>query len=476
MKLEDMKYEMKGMPDDMRKMVENEVDKQIKGTKKKFSSKRIAIAVLAAVLAAGTTAVAGTQLRKMYISSKGNYGVVTEMKKTHRANSSEGAAKVEYDIPDVQLKFKYLPKGMIENQKKYSFKDTPNKGGISPVIYKMDMGDDAFEILDTDVIQSENITVGDREGVYLEVAVPDDKNIWFDKRVYIYYPDVHHILELYIGEDVTKEEALKIAKGAELKATDNPEKAEFTWAWSDYSATRKGDSQAVVYKDAYGEEVPKDIVNVYKPGETFCVTLSSEEASDVPIDTKIADVKVCDDISLLDPQYVDEELYEETDENGKFLQNKINYIKMGDGIDSIDKTVNSSMSDQKLIYVTVEYTNNTGKDLTNVLFMGEILKAVEDNSSYKMYRQVSSDGSWDEAVDTSKVISSEMVYYDIHNGERKNNYIGSLKAGETKTVHMGFVVNAEELPCLFLCFDIQSGGLDFRGAVRSGLVDIRCMY
>lgn len=227
MMIEDMKYEVKGMPDEMRKMVESEVQKQMKGTKKKISTKRIAVAALAATMIVGTTAFAGNQIQQMMIESKAKYGKVTKIQ------IEETKKNTDYEIPNVKLSFQYLPEGMVEHEGKYHFAENGNVGGITPIVYKMDLGDDAFEVLDTDVLSSEKITVGDREGVYIEVAVRDDKQIWSDKKVYIYYPEVHHVLELYIGEDVSKEEALKIAEGAKLTVTDS-EDAVDAWAWSDY--------------------------------------------------------------------------------------------------------------------------------------------------------------------------------------------------------------------------------------------------
>lgn len=131
------------------------------------------------------------------------------------------------------------------------------------------------------------------------------------------------------------------------------------------------------------------------------------------------------------------------------------------------------MSNQKLIYATIEYTNNTGKDLKEVMFFCTAIKAVEDDNSYIMYNQTSPDGSWDEAVDTSTVIGGEMRYYDVHGGSKNVNYIESIKAGETKTVNIGIVVNEEELPCTFLCLDTEGSEFSFTGAMETGLVDIR---
>lgn len=67
-----------------------------------------------------------------------------------------------------------------------------------------------------------------------------------------------------------------------------------------------------------------------------------------------------------------------------------------------------------------------------------------------------------------------MSYYDVRGGERGNNYITELKAGETKTVHVGFVVNEDELPYLYLNLNTAGDTASFSdSALKQGLVDIR---
>ena len=58
-------------------------------------------------------------------------------------------------------------------------------------------------------------------------------------------------------------------------------------------------------------------------------------------------------------------------------------------------------------------------------------------------------------------------------GERNNNYIDSILPGETKTVHMGWIVTEEELGSLYLSLDTY-GGLEFSdSSLELGYVDIR---
>ena len=67
-----------------------------------------------------------------------------------------------------------------------------------------------------------------------------------------------------------------------------------------------------------------------------------------------------------------------------------------------------------------------------------------------------------------------MWYFDVHGGERDNNYIDQLKSGETKVVHMAWLVPEEELEFLYLSLDTMGGASEFdEHALQVGYVDIR---
>ena len=67
-----------------------------------------------------------------------------------------------------------------------------------------------------------------------------------------------------------------------------------------------------------------------------------------------------------------------------------------------------------------------------------------------------------------------MIYYDVHGGERGNNYIECIPSGETVTVHMAWIVTEEELSMLYLNLDPSGGSYEFsESALKTGYVDIR---
>ena len=111
-----------------------------------------------------------------------------------------------------------------------------------------------------------------------------------------------------------------------------------------------------------------------------------------------------------------------------------------------------------------------------MLFFGNLLKIVEENGQMKLYKGKASDENvvFDEAVPQGTAYFTEMWYYDVHGGERHNNYITNLKAGETATVHMAWLVPEEELKYLYL--DLNTSGSSYEFCEKSlaiGYVDIR---
>lgn len=481
MRLEEMRDSFPKMPESMRKMVENEVKKQIKivPAKQHFTMKKAVIASLVATMALGTTVFAGVKLFQMKNEQIGNYGLTTKIeqsKTTEQATASSEAVTV----PAVSLEVAYLPDGMVQmEEEKYSYEATPYQGGISLVFYGMDQGDDAFEVLDTGVVASEAIQVGTHDGVYLQFQNSGDENILFNQRIYVSYPELHYVMEMYVGEDVTKEEAIKVAEGVTLTATDSKENAVQAYTWSDYVESKKEDKQLQdsgefdIKLSASAEEMKQ----AHAIGDTFSVPSFAKE-QETSLQVKVSDVQVLDNISVLDESYVGDELRQIADENGVLKDATINYVKSGDGIDSVDETVETKTVPRKLVYVTVEYTNMGEADLTEILYNICLVKIKEQGDNYQIYEgKIPEEGAaWDRAVDTgnSSLLSQEMYYYDVRGGERGNNYISELKTGETKTIHVGFIVNEDELQYMYLNADPQGGCFEFsESMLATGLIDIR---
>lgn len=57
-------------------------------------------------------------------------------------------------------------------------------------------------------------------------------------------------------------------------------------------------------------------------------------------------------------------------------------MKSGDGIDSLDEIVKSEEVNQKLVYVTVTYTNHSNEEIDHMLYLGALLTLTKEMEKY----------------------------------------------------------------------------------------------
>lgn len=480
MRLENLKNEFPKMPERMQEMVEREVEKQVKKVRPHFSTKKTAAVAIVAVMALGTTVFAGAQISKMYGTSAGKYGIVTKIKNEETQTSDAGTVK-NIDIPKVAMKFGYLPEGLKERDDDGKFDlNGSSQSGVSIVLYRMDKGDDAFKVLDTNVLKKEELKVGEHDAEYLEVTKAPDESNSFNQSLYVHYPEKHYVMEMYATEDIPKAEVLKMAAGITLENSDKQDLRVEDWSVFEQTMIENQKSRGVE-RIAKNTSIKKSkMKNHHKIGDTVTVGAAAWEGknkADQTMDVTVKDVQIKDNINNLDTRYMEdaESFAKIADKNGKLLPNKINYVKYGDGVQSIDQIVKTRNVTQKLVYVTLEYKNTGNKEIKEGLYWGNLLAAKENTDSYDIYEETPGENEdWDEAVNTSPVNDREMVYYDVRGGGKGVNHINSLKPGETKTIHIAFVVNEDILPYMYLNLDGEGGMYEFSDSMlKVGLFDIR---
>lgn len=284
MRLEHMRDEFPQMPDDIQKMIEDEVARQVKirpisqnidtdeenvrweitknvdirtdkkqlknPKSRKFSAKKVAVLFFAAALAVGTTAFAGSSLYKIYNEKVGNYGVATKIQVGENGSTY---GKVPDELEVVNIVNNYIPDGMIQPEGdpgKMFYEDTPYQGGVSMISVTMNtkVSKDDVMIVDTDVKYSETLEISGHEAVYVEKNSWDTDRVWFDKKMYVIYPDEWRILEVFGGSDISKEEMLKVVENTELQPTGETYLVKDAVTWSEWvnPETVESDSDIVL--------------------------------------------------------------------------------------------------------------------------------------------------------------------------------------------------------------------------------------
>ena len=128
----------------------------------------------------------------------------------------------------------------------------------------------------------------------------------------------------------------------------------------------------------------EEMENVHAIGEIFpMVTLEEVTHTEIKgITACVKEVWVEDDLSLIEDPSVTTGWEDAVGADGTLIPNEISYIKNGNGVDSLDEVVDSETVEQKLVYVTVEFTNTGDTDQKNVTYGCLINGIVEQNGQF----------------------------------------------------------------------------------------------
>lgn len=508
MRLENLNKEFPRTPDNIRTIIEQEVMQQMNHkpdfpagrdseitqkekyptTTKRLSLKKTAVIALAATMVLGTSVFAGTTLYRIYTEKEGTYGVKTGFTadpetsaavntSTTQAENTDSYGNAPSSLPIVSIQNNYIPQGMVaaddNSPGKMYYEETPYRGGISMVLIAMDddMSKASLQVLDTNVTFSEELTISGHDAVYLE------KESEYNKIFYVAYPEVWHILQVYAGKDTTKEEVIKVIENTELVPTGEECSFADAYTWSDFaSPVEEYDADFESSLTASAEELE----NTHRIGEAFALNTFADTETEEFVDTnvitaKVTDVQISDDLSTIqNSEYLDESITDAVGSDGKLLPNTISYIKSGDGVDTLDEVLKTEHISQKLVNVTVEYTNTGDVPLKNILFMGFFTGLQEEEGAFTIYDRAKLKQEGDEVSYAGPGSFGEMQFYDVHGGERSNNYIPSLNPGETISIQMARIINEDELPYMYL--DLCSSGSSYEiseESLKQGYVDIR---
>ncbi len=481
MRLENMKRSIPETPDFIHKIIQSEVEKQLQDTEaantrtrrvKKWTGVRITAAAAAVcVFAASTVAYAGVKLYHMYLEKQGAYGVATGIK-------PDGVVE-EINLPekihDIDITPEYIPEGMEwADESHLEYPEHNRRGGFSFASVLLDNDDLDKVMQDGNVVECEEKTFGNYEGVYLRYHdFAEDGS--FNQRIYLLCPEKHRVIIIYVGDDVTKEDAVKVAENLVVTENDAMIETAGMYTWSEEV------SPEVEYVTEEISSVEDNNLPVYQIGDTFDLPVSGEDSrgryiTEKRISVCVDSVEAADDLRLLGGDELPEGWADAVGPDGKLVNNTLSYIKSGDGIDSLDEVVKTEEVKQKLVYATVTYTNNSDEDINHMLYLGALTLMEHENGVYRIYdpEEHSGDGYdriiWDGAARTAEMTYRSVSEYYGNGG----NYIPSLKPGESVSVNMAWIVNENDLDKMYLNLNGDGAAYSFSDSMlKTGIVDIR---
>lgn len=479
MRLEDMKKDIPETPEFIHTMIQSEVKKQLQDTKvvniqtrrvKKWTGARVAAAIAVCVLATSTIVYAGTKLYHMFLEKQGAYSIVTGIK----ADGSTGKINLPERIHDIDISAGYIPEGMEWiDEFHLEYPEHDRTGGFSFASVLLDEDDLSKVMQDKNVVDCEERTFGNYEGVYLKYNdLAEDGS--FNQRIYLLRPDVYRVITVYIGDDISKEDAIKVVENLVITENDTMIETAGLYTWSEMVSPEESSGEAVM------TSIADNKLPMHQVGETFNMLAYGEDSDgnyieDNNISVCVDAVHVEDDLQMLGQNDVPEEWVTAVGADGKIVNNTLSYIKSGDGVNTVDEIVKTESMKQKLVYVTVTYTNKTDKEIDHLLYLGTLMLMNHEGGKYHICNHVELSGEdYDRVIWDGVAHTAEMTYYsvseDYGNG---GNYISSLMPGESKQVNMAWIVNENELDHMYLNLNGEGGALQFSDStLKSGVVDI----
>ena len=448
MKFEDMKKDIPETPEFIHTMIQNEVKKQLQDTqvvhiqkRKKWIGTKVAAAAAVCILATSTIAYAGVKLYHMFLERQGTYSTAVGIK----TDDNNRKIDLPEKIHDIDIAAGYIPEGMEWIDKWHlEYPDHSRTGGFSFASAFLDEND-----------------------------LAEDGS--FNQRIYLFCPDVYRVITVYIGDDITKEDAIKVAENLVITENDTEIETAGMATWSEMVSPEELSSEGTLIS------VEDDKLPVYQIGEEFDMSAVGEdnhgnylEADKISV--CVDSVQVADDLQLLDQNRIPEEWKTTVGADGKIINNTLSYIKSGDGVNTLDKIVKTESVKQKLVYASVTYANKTDKEINHMPYLGSLMLMNHEDGMYRIYVPEEQSGNdydsiiWDGAAKTAEMTYMS-VTEDYGNGD---NYISSLNPGESIQVNMAWIVNENDLDNMYLNLNGDGAAFEFSESMLDvGLVDIR---
>ena len=362
------------------------------------SKRRIGIAAIAVAVAAAipTSVYAANLVRSTTrVERSGQYAadlVVQPQTEQSTTDSTQqlGAQPLE-DMGPVKINLSYIPDSFVKGEQgklTYFNPETPYQGGISVFLWKLEGDDSEFRMAMRSAVDSEELHFNDNVGLYMQRnTVAKNDSIQMDKDALLHIGNSQYVVEVFGGEDLSKEEMLKVVEGISLTPVADASQADPADV---YQAP-----QEEVRADAGVAESDKlrfdkdDITGVYQIGDTHQEQVVQFESGgpDLPVDVTISNIRIQDNFDGLDSGEINgpSDYASYLDADGNLVPNVRTYYEPGDGVNTVDTAIGTKEFQQKIIVADITYTNHTDQVADSICVCPSLFFLQEDKDSYVEY-------------------------------------------------------------------------------------------
>ncbi|MGF0034113.1 DUF4367 domain-containing protein [Bariatricus sp. SGI.154] len=392
---------------------------------------RVAAAVAAAVVLIPGTVYAASQIYNITVQ-KEKYQTSVHVKKNEEAPNDKKYVPVKVD-------FHYLPEGCVETwtgEWKFNVPQELEEGSyahsVSFNIKKMDV--DEYTFMDQFSVDYKELTANEHP----VILVQKDECLEFDKNMYVIFEEYGYVVNAFLGNGITEDEAIKIAKGITLTETDQEHAV---------AAESLKETLAEEAEKSSNELQPTEVMDVnnewHEVGE-WLEEWQEDPALSSGYRYRVTKVEVLDNIGILRQENFDtqgwEDLQEFVDAGGNLMAYERENITYGDGVNTVDTYGESETVQKKFVYLTLDIGRKEEKAENEMTDEYCVLYPIR-------FLQLKKDGEIKE-----REMNEEPVYFDasLTNHADPHYYWIKLSRGETVTCHLGYLVDEDRLEEMYL--------------------------
>ncbi len=413
----------------MRKYSENEKRPVIR--RKTF----IAIAAAAAALAAVPTSVyAGTRIYNAYMEKPAEY---------QRDITIDAGESPSMDIK--ALNVGWVPEDMVMQAgeehtciMKYHSTDD-NSRGISVMFWKIPTGDENFKTSIGSVADSTSYT--DINGN--SIIILNHSQDWQEQRqeVWVAFKDTPYAAQVYIMGDVSESERVQILENLTLESWDSEVALDWT---EEQERTEPADVSVLEDRENLADGKVVQIGESFSYGyDVEASEFYSDKDGHYSTDIVINDIRIQDNFDGIttDAFNAPFDYSQYTHPDGTVVDNVRTWIRMGDGIDTVDEIIKKENVPQSVVVMDVTYTNTGDVDWYECICPS--VMTADENGDLYMYLDTEEGVSYSDSLLELKC--DNMMFSISTDHVMAKNSIDPFKPGETANVKIAFLVDTADL-------------------------------
>lgn len=378
----------------------------------------IAAILAAAVVAIPTSAYAVNRIYQASIQSTGSYqkDVVID------------AGDSTLDTRTQSLQVGWMPDGMTLDKNSGKYHDDQNRG-VTMLFWKMQDGD-LLQTVNRGIVHSETETINGNQVFFLQrdsANLPDGQ-MDYRNIVWVAFSNTPYAAQFYATDDLTKEELTQIAEHLSL----SPAEQETASLWQPEESLIESSGAAPATACDVNQLSYVNIGDTLTTEETVSLTLDA-------LSTQNTFAGISTDGIGQDCDYSS---YQNAD--GTIADNTRTWYSYGDGVNTLDEAIKTETIPQTILTFQLTYTNN-GTEAVETCVCPQLFRMQADGT-FPAYTEEAETEYYVDSCDLN--MTGEFFSFSSSGSHSKNNVL--LQPGETQTVTVAFVVDADQLDELYL--------------------------